>query len=66
MSVKTSGGVVGQMTNQDDLVFTGRIYIYHEGELSIEQRADLIRLYRSKQLDVQFRGTDYMLLKGKK
>jgi hypothetical protein len=63
MGTKTSGGIVGQMTNQDDLIFTGRIYIYHEGDLSIEQRAELIRLYRSRKLDLQFRGIDYMLLR---
>jgi hypothetical protein len=60
--VKTSGGMVGQMTAQDDLVFTGRIYIYHEGDLSIEQRAALIQAFRAKHLDVQFRGNDYMLM----
>ena len=60
--VKTSGGIVGQMTNQEDLVFTGRIYIYHEGDLSIEQRASLIQTYRARHLDVQFRGVDYLIM----
>lgn len=62
-SVKTSGGMAGQMTNQDDLVFTGRVYIYHEPDLSIEQRASLIQVFRAKHLDVQFRGNDYMLMR---
>jgi len=59
---KTSGGLVGQMTSQDDLVFTGRVYIYHEPDLSIEQRAELVRMFRSKNLDVQFRGNDYLMM----
>jgi len=64
MGVKTSGGSPGQMTDQDDLVFTGRIYIYHEEDLSIEQRAMIIKLYRARNLDVQFRGSDYLVLRS--
>lgn len=50
------------MTNQDDLVFTGRIYLYHEADLSIQQRASLIQMYRARHLDVQFRGSDYLIM----
>ena len=63
--VKTSGGVVGQMTDQDDLVFTGRVYLYHEPDLSIEQRAALLQMYRAKHLDVQFRGYEYLLMQDR-
>jgi hypothetical protein len=62
VSVKTSGGSPGQMTKQDDLVFTGRVYLYHDADLSIEQRAALIQMYRAKHLDVQFRGHDYLVI----
>lgn len=60
--VQTSGGVVGQMTDQNDLVFTGRVYIYYQADLSIEQRSALIKVYRAKRLDVQFRGNDYLIV----
>ena len=59
---KALGGRIGQMTYQDDLTFTGRVYIYHETDLSIEQRATLVQIYRDHHLDVQFMGTDYWLM----
>lgn len=45
-----------------DLIFTKQIYIYHESELTIEQKANLIKLYRSKDLVVVFRGFDYLMM----
>ena len=42
-----------------ELTFTGRVYIYHETELSHEQLGQLIALYREKNLHVQFRGSNY-------
>jgi hypothetical protein len=42
--VEVSGGLLGQMTNQEDLVFTGRVYIYHESDLTIEDHSSLIQL----------------------
>jgi hypothetical protein len=62
--IRTYGGIAGQTTEQKDLVFTGRVYLYHESELSIEQRASLIQVYRSKHLDVQFRGYDYFVMQN--
>ncbi|HTA24917.1 MAG TPA: hypothetical protein VK763_15395 [Terriglobales bacterium] len=50
------GGYKGQGTKSADLVFSGRIFIYHEGQLSITQKAALVENYRAKGYDVQFRG----------
>ena len=46
---------------QNELVFSGRIFIFHEDELSLQQRASLDSLYRSKGLGLQFRGTEEMM-----
>jgi hypothetical protein len=56
-----SGGTPGQMLRQEDLVFTRLVYLYHESDLSIEQMAALKQIYRSRQLDVKFRGADYIV-----
>jgi hypothetical protein len=53
-------GMEGQMTSIQDLTFSGRVLIYHDEFLSIPQKADIIRAYTAKQLDVQFMGTDYL------
>jgi hypothetical protein len=42
-----------------DLLFTGKIYLYHEDFLTLEQYGDLEKLFRSKNMIVQFRGLDY-------
>jgi hypothetical protein len=44
----------------EELVFTGRVLIYHQAPLSIVQKADIIRAYGTKHFDVQFRGMDYV------
>jgi hypothetical protein len=55
-----SGGYGGQMSSIQDLRFSGRVLIYHEGFMSITERADVIRAYASKHYDVQFMGPDYL------
>ncbi len=57
-----SGGRVGEITKYEDLVFSGRVYLYHEDELSDSQKGKLSDLYASKHLEVKFRGTQYWLL----
>lgn len=61
---KISGGHVAEFssTSQKELVFTGRIYIYHEYTLSHQELADLEKLYRSKGVSVVFRGPAYLSL----
>jgi hypothetical protein len=58
--VEIGGGYKEVDTTLKDLVFSGRVFLYHEGSLSIPQKADLINAYKSKNYDVQFRGLDYL------
>jgi hypothetical protein len=44
----------------DALVFTGRVFVYHEYGLSPEEMAALRKIYRSRGYIVQFRETDYL------
>jgi hypothetical protein len=53
-----------QQTGNKDLTFSGRVYVYHEGNLSVEQIAELRKLYRENNLDVQFRGIDYLMFQN--
>lgn len=48
-------------TSLRDLTFSGRVYIYYEDDLSLQQLADLERLYKSKGLSVIFRSHEYMM-----
>jgi hypothetical protein len=44
------------------MFFSGRVYIYHEDLLLIEQEAECIKAFRgNRAISVQFRGIDYML-----
>jgi hypothetical protein len=64
--VKVKGGGMptdSAQTSSDDLTFSGRIYIYHEDDLSLQQLAALERLYNSKGLSVIFRSHAYMTLR---
>lgn len=46
-------------TSLSQLSFTGRVYIYYEDELSLQQLAALDELYRTAGLSAQFRGPEY-------
>jgi hypothetical protein len=54
-----------QTTNRE-LIFTGRVYIYHEDSFTHQQLADLEKLYKSKELSVIFRGPEYLAMSWKK
>jgi hypothetical protein len=58
-----TGGFVGdsQQTSSKDLSFSGRIYIYHDDVLSLQQLATLEKIYQSKGLSVVFRGNEYLI-----
>ena len=63
-SVIITGKRIGEeSTEEKDLIFSGRVFIYHEQELPVERIAELRKLYRSKNLDVQFKGPDYLAFK---
>jgi hypothetical protein len=60
-TTESTAGMVGEeMMSSKDLLFSGRVFIYHENTLSLEQRASLDALYKSKKLSVQFRGFGYL------
>lgn len=46
-------------TTSNELVFSRRIYIYHDTDLSLQQKASIEQLFKSKELSVIFRGTDF-------
>ena len=47
-------------TSIKDLTFTGRVYIYHEWPLTLQQKAKLVDYYKENGLSVQFFGIDYL------
>jgi hypothetical protein len=47
-------------TSSHDLIFSGRIYIYHDDFMTLQQLATLESLYQSKGLSVVFRSDAYM------
>jgi hypothetical protein len=54
--------LVGEESTKDkDLTFSGRVFIYHDSELTVDKIAELRKLYRKNNLDVQFRGSDYLI-----
>jgi hypothetical protein len=56
-----------RMTSSKDLIFSGRVYIYHEDNFSLQQLAALERIYESKGLSVLFRSTAYLqMMSGQK
>jgi hypothetical protein len=58
---ESSSAFIGEeMMLSKDLKFSGRVFIYHEDLLTLEQRASLEKLYKSKELSVQFRGFSYL------
>jgi hypothetical protein len=48
-----------ESTAVKELIFTGRIYLYYEKEMSIAQRGWLESLFKSNGASVVFRGPDY-------
>lgn len=57
-------GFLSEMTKAEDLMFTGRVYVYHEDYLTPEQIVALRALYRKKNLEAWFRGVDYWMFKS--
>ncbi|MGO9238487.1 MAG: hypothetical protein ACLP4V_31975 [Methylocella sp.] len=57
--LRTVGSVNSDSTK--NVPFSGRIFLYHADDLSIEQLAALQKLYRDHGATAQFRGIDYSL-----
>ncbi len=66
---ETEGGITAStrapgdwsLTETKDLPFSGRVYVYHESELSLRELADLTDYYKQHGLAVQFRGQNYAI-----
>ena len=58
--VAVSAGYRSEQTKIEDLVFSGRVLLYHEDFLSIPQQAAAIATYSARGFDVNFRGPDYL------
>jgi hypothetical protein len=56
----TSGGDASGVTSAQALVFSGRVFLYHEQPLTNLQKADIVRAYSARHYDVNFRGLDYL------
>jgi hypothetical protein len=48
------------VTSASELAFTGRVYIYYEGIITLQELAALERLYQSKGVSVVLRGPAYL------
>ncbi len=51
------------VSTSNEAIFSGRVFIYHETELLAEEIGDLTKLYKTKNLAVQFRSTSYLSFK---
>jgi|TARA_B100000315_G_scaffold256826_1_gene303768 hypothetical protein len=47
-----------------NLKFSGKIYIYHAGELTLEQKGEISRQYKGKGLVLQLRDQDYATMQN--
>lgn len=47
-----------------NLKFSGKIYIYHAGELTLEQKGEISRQYKGKGLALQLRDQDYATMQN--
>ena len=48
------------LTSEDNMVFTGMMYIYYNDDLSLDQLGDLYKTYEKMNLSVRFRGWEYL------
>jgi hypothetical protein len=64
--VKASASAPGESaaTQSTDLTFSGRIFVYYEGDLTLQQMASLEQLFTERKLAVEFRGLNYQALRG--
>jgi hypothetical protein len=53
------GGDAGGIISAKDLIFSGRVYLYHEEPLTNVQKAGIVQAYSARHYDVSFRGLDY-------
>jgi hypothetical protein len=46
-------------TSLDDLTFSGRVFIYYEWPLTLQQQAQLVSYFKTRHMAVDLRGPDY-------
>lgn len=61
LGLEIGGGGVTSPLVEKDLVFTGKVYVYHENSLTLTELGKLEDLYRTNGLKPQFRGSGYAL-----
>lgn len=54
---------LGNKTESKDLTFSGRVFIYHETFFDFREKAIIDSLYKQDGMAVEFRGTDYLVLR---
>lgn len=61
--ISVKGGSLGESskTSLDDLIFTGRVYIYSEDDFTPRQVSDLTDLFAKQQESLVLRGGDYFV-----
>lgn len=50
----------GDITSLEELQFSGRVFVYHMWPMTLQQKADLVIYFKSKDLAVEFRSIDYL------
>ena len=58
---ETGGAHSPSSTRSDELIFTGRVFIYHEKSLTLSQLGKLADIYANQHLTPEFRSTSYAL-----
>jgi hypothetical protein len=53
------GGDASGVISAQDLIFSGRVFLYHEHPFSNLQKAQIVQAYHARAYDVSFRGLDY-------
>jgi hypothetical protein len=57
---ETSSDGFETTTSLKNLVFSGRVFVYHETPLTLKEKSELTDYFKNKKLDVQFRGVAYL------
>jgi len=55
-NIQMTAGDAGGSDTLDDLVFSGRVFLYYEYPLTITEKAEIIKVYKRKKFDASFRG----------
>jgi hypothetical protein len=59
-NIGVQAGYHQNLTDIKDLTFSGRVFLYHEDNFSLRQLADLIDIYKSHGMALDFRGPEFL------